>query len=111
VADPLDVLDEQVDRFGRAVAGAAGGVPGQHLGLPAADGVGQPADLRNAGGVAVVVVDGQRGAGRAVGEIINRSSFYAPSAGRCLATVVDAINGGYQQCGFYALSAGRYLVT
>jgi hypothetical protein len=34
VADPLHLLDEQVDRLGRAVGAAGGPVPGQDLGLP-----------------------------------------------------------------------------
>jgi len=54
VSHTLDLLHEQVHRLGGAV-GQRRGVPGEHLGLPAADGAGQSSELSNLGVAAVVV--------------------------------------------------------
>src|SRR6266498_6065030 len=48
VPDALDLLDQQVDGLGGAVGAAAGGMPGQDLGLPRPDRSGQPRELRHA---------------------------------------------------------------
>src|SRR5215204_5895846 len=45
VADATDLLDQQVDRFGRSVAGAAGGVEGEDLVAPAVDGAGEAGEF------------------------------------------------------------------
>ena len=42
VPDPLDLLDQQVDSLGGPVGAAAGGMPGEDLGLPDPDGTGKP---------------------------------------------------------------------
>ena len=46
VTDSLDLLHEQVHGFGGAV-GESGGVPGEDLGLPSADGAGEALELGN----------------------------------------------------------------
>jgi hypothetical protein len=45
VADPLDLLDQQVDRLGGPVGAAIGGVEGEDLELPGLDGPGKPGQL------------------------------------------------------------------
>ena len=43
VSDPQDFLDQQVDRFGGAIADSAGAEEGQELLAPGGEGAGQPA--------------------------------------------------------------------
>src|SRR3954466_14917091 len=45
VTESSDLLDEQVDGFGRSVAGAAGGVEGEDLVTPPVDGVGEAGEF------------------------------------------------------------------
>ena len=42
VSDPQDFLDQQVDRFGGAIADSAGAEVGQELRPPRGEGAGQP---------------------------------------------------------------------
>ena len=48
VTDAANLLDEQVDGFGRSV-GTPGGVIGEDLVLPAGDGAGEPAEFGDVG--------------------------------------------------------------
>ena len=52
----LDPLHQRVDGFRSGVGEPVASVVGQHLGLPAADGLGQPAALGAVSGRGVVVV-------------------------------------------------------
>jgi hypothetical protein len=63
VPDPLDLLDQQVDRLGGSVGTAIGGVKGEDLGLPRLDGAGQPGQLGNVDAVRPAVEALQRGVG------------------------------------------------
>src|SRR5271157_6055448 len=47
VPDAQDFLDQQVDRFGGAVADSAGAEVGQELIAPGGEGAGQPAEFGN----------------------------------------------------------------
>ena len=58
MADPLDLLDQEVHRLGKPV-GERRDVPGENLGLPAADGARQPAELTYLGMAAVGVKGGE----------------------------------------------------
>ena len=49
VSDSLDLLDEQVDRFGGAVGHAAGVEVGQQFWVPGVDGAGQPGEFGDVG--------------------------------------------------------------
>ena len=68
MADPLHVLDEQVDRLGRPTGAAGGQVPGEDLGLPGAHGAGQAGQLHYPDTVcpAVEAVEGRTGRWHAV---------------------------------------------
>ena len=54
VGEPADLLDDQVDRFGAAIADAVGVEVGQDLGSSGAEGTAQPGDLGNGTGVEAV---------------------------------------------------------
>jgi hypothetical protein len=68
MADPLDLLDQQVHGLGRAVGAAAGGVEGQDFGLPGPDGTGKARQLRQPDAVHPAVEAVQRGPG--VGQVV-----------------------------------------
>ena len=69
VADALDLLDEQVHRFGRPVR-QSGVVVGEHLVLPRSDGLGEPVQLGDLGLRAPLVEDREPTTG--MGEVDGR---------------------------------------
>jgi hypothetical protein len=54
VGEPANLLDDEVDRFGAAVADAVCVEVDQDLGFPGAEGAAQPGNLRNGAGMEAV---------------------------------------------------------
>src|SRR5215216_4536535 len=90
VADPLHLLDEQVDRLGGPIGAAGGQVPGQDLGLPGPHGAGQTGQLEELDAVAPAVEAVQRDAGarQITGGVDRTQQFLALPGGRDLAETI-----------------------
>jgi hypothetical protein len=54
MGEPANLLDDEIDCFGAAVADAVGIEVGQDLGLPGAEGAAKPGDFGNGAGVEAV---------------------------------------------------------
>jgi hypothetical protein len=99
VPDPLDLLDQEVDRFGRSVGDAAGVEVGQQLGAPGVDGAGQSLEFVDAGVGAVGEpgVEMLFGAGP-VGAAVEQAQFLGgdPGLGQLLVGGVTGVEAGQQ---------------